>query len=121
MCMIGLVDPSIIPHSYNFCVCEVQTFKICYLSNFQIYNTIMFTIVTCCSLEIQKTHIYFYRQNVYPPKREKGGKCLSGGAACQGCCFEWSPMHSDGGATGLLVLINSPGQILQKRCLPPFS
>ena len=44
--MKSLVNTSITSYSYNFFVCVVRNFKICSSNNFQIYNTVLLTMVT---------------------------------------------------------------------------
>ena len=49
---IRLVKISITSYSYNFFVCMLRTFKICSLSNFQVYNTVLLTLLYITSSEL---------------------------------------------------------------------
>ena len=62
---IRWVNPSVNSHSYNFFVCIVRAFKIYFHSNFQVYNTVLLTIVTMLYIILLEcTH--FIIEHFYP-------------------------------------------------------
>lgn len=59
------VNTFITSHSYYLCLCMVRTFKIYFLTNFQIYNTVLLTIINMPYIRSQK-YIRFLIGSLYP-------------------------------------------------------